>query len=242
MARIVQRRNRALGSGIIAAILRAMTMWRLISGMVLGALAVAPALAHPHLFIDTRIEVILDDQNRATGLRISWTYDDLFSLSVIADKGLDPDWDGKLTEAEVAKLSGFDMHWDAGYPGDTYALMADVDLPLSPPQDWGASYADGKITTVHLRRLETPIQVGSEPLLVQVYDPGFYTAYTIAFDPVVTGGRGCAAVAYGPDLDAADEVLKAALAEYSADANLEADFPAIGKNYSEEVRVTCAAP
>lgn len=205
-------------------------------------LAAAPASAHPHVFIDTRIEIIFDAANTATGLRISWTYDDLYSLYVIGDMGLDPDFDGKLTAAEQARLSGFDMNWDPQFPGDTYALIGDRDLALMRPSDWGASYADGKITSTHLRRFAVPVPVRAEPLLVQVYDPGFYTAYAIAYDPVVTGGTGCTAVAYGPDLDAADAALKAALAEYSADANLEADFPAIGKTYSEEVRVTCAAP
>jgi ABC-type uncharacterized transport system substrate-binding protein len=215
----------------VAGVLRA-------AGLLVGM--AGPAAAHPHVFIDTRIEVILDGDNRATAVRISWTYDDLYSLFVVGDMQLDPDWDGKLTPEEEAKLSGFDMKWDAGFAGDTYALMGDSDLALSGPEDWGASYADGKITSTHLRRFEVPVAVGSEPLLVQVYDPGFYVAYTIAFDPVLTGGTGCVAEAYGPDLDAADEALKAALAEYSADANLEADFPAVGKNYSEEVRVTCA--
>ena len=58
---------------------------------------------------------------------------------------------------------------------------------------------------------------------------------------MLTGGSGCLAEIYVPDLDAADEALKAALAEYTADQDLEADFPAIGKNYAEEVRITCAA-
>lgn len=218
-----------------------MRVWAVIGGVAAAGLA-GPALAHPHVFIDTKIEVILNDQNGATGVRISWTYDDLYSLYVVGDMGLDPDFDGKLTEAETAKLAGFDMNWDPEFPGDTYVLMGDREIALSRPKDWGAGYADGKITSVHLRTFDAPVPVGADPLLVQVYDPGFYTAYAIAFNPVLTGGHGCVAQAYGPDLDAADAAMKAALAEYSADVNLEADFPAIGKNYSEEVRVTCAAP
>ena len=219
-------------------------IWKGVSPVVVAAMAVVPtaAHAHPHLFIDTGIEVVVDAQNRATGVRITWSYDDLFSLSVIADKQMDTDWDGRLTAEELTRLSGFDMNWDAGYPGDTYALVGDVDLPLSRAKDFSARYEDGKITTVHLRTFDAPVPIGDVPLIIQVYDPGFYTAYTVMPNPLVTGGSGCVAVAYGPDIDAADEALKAALAEYSADADLEADFPAIGKNYAEEVRVTCAAP
>jgi ABC-type uncharacterized transport system substrate-binding protein len=210
--------------------------------VTLGLLAAGPALAHPHIWIDTRIEVILNDANEATGVRISWTYDDLYSLYVVGDMGLDPDWDGVLTPDEEARLAGFDMKWDADYVGDTYALLGDGALPLSRPSDWTAGYAGGKITSTHLREFEAPVPVGAEPLVVQVYDPGYYVAYSIPFDPVVTGGVGCSAQVFAPDLDAADEALKAALSEYTPDIDLEAEFPAIGANYAEEVHVTCAAP
>jgi ABC-type uncharacterized transport system substrate-binding protein len=194
------------------------------------------------VWIDTKIEVILNDRNEATGIRISWTYDDLYSLYVVGDMGLDPDWDGKLTPEEEARLSGFDMKWDPSFPGDTYALQGGAPLALSRPKEWTATYADGKITSTHLRSLDAPVPVTAEPLLVQVYDPGYYVAYSIPFDPVLTGGTGCTAQVYVPDLDAAEEQLLAALSEYTPDVDLEAEFPAVGANFAEEVRVSCAAP
>jgi cobalamin biosynthesis protein CobD/CbiB len=33
------------------------------------AMGAGPALAHPHVWIDTKIEVILNDRNEATGVR-----------------------------------------------------------------------------------------------------------------------------------------------------------------------------
>jgi ABC-type uncharacterized transport system substrate-binding protein len=201
-----------------------------------------PAVAHPHVWIDTGIEVILNDRNEAVAVRITWTYDDLYSLYVVGDMGLDPDWDGKLTPEEEARLAGFDMKWDPGFPGDTYALAGEAALALSRPKEWTASYADGKITTTHLRTFDAPVPVGAEPLVVQVYDPGYYVAYAVPGQPVVTGGQGCAAKVYVPDLDEAQEELMAALAEYTPDVDLEATFPAVGANFAEEVRVTCAAP
>jgi ABC-type uncharacterized transport system substrate-binding protein len=200
----------------------------------------SPALAHPHVWIDAGIEVILNDRNEATGVRISWTYDDLYSLYVVGDMGLDPDWDGKLTPAEEARLSGFDMNWDPGFPGDTYVLLGEADQPLSRPKDWTASYADGKITSTHLRSFATPVPLGAKHLIVQAYDPGYYVAYTIAGPTTVTGGSGCAAQVFVPDLDAAQEELLAALSEYTPDVDLEAEFPAVGANFAEEVRVTCS--
>lgn len=206
------------------------------------AAGASPALSHPHVFIDTSMEVLINADNAATGVRISWTYDDLYSLYIVGDMGLDPDWDGKLTAEEEQRLAGFDMKWDADFLGDTYALMNDTDQPLSRPGDWTAGYAGGRITSTHLRRFDTPIPLGEVPLIVQVYDPGYYSAYTIVKDTRLTGGTGCLAETFVPDFDAADEALRAALAEFTPDVDLEMGFPAVGKNYAEEVRITCAAP
>lgn len=207
---------------------------------VVAALAPGQALAHPHVFIDTGVEVIFDDRGQASALRISWTYDDLYSLLVIEERGLDSDYDGALTPEEAAQLSGFDMAWIEGFAGDSYALLGEEPLVLSGPSEWSASYQDGKITSTHLRRLAAPVAVGATPLVVQVYDPGFYTSYTIASEPKLTGAApGCSAQAFGPDPDAADETLRAALAEYSGTESVEADFPAVGAAFAEEVQVTC---
>lgn len=209
----------------------------------LGLAAASPALAHPHVFIDTTIEVIFDAQGRAEALRIGWTYDDFFSLTYLSENGYDPDYDEVLTPEEQARLSGFDMGWDAGFPGDTYALIGDRPIGLSRPEAPGAVYADGKITSTHLRRLSEPVQGGVGDLVVQVYDPSFYTAYRIAATPKLTGApEGCSVQVLAPDREAADAILLAAIEEMAGSADAEAEFPAIGAAYAEEARVTCSAP
>jgi ABC-type uncharacterized transport system substrate-binding protein len=227
-------------------VMRSLAIMAGLAGLAAGLLS-GPVAAHPHVFIDTSVEVILDDQDRAVAVRIGWVYDELFSLMVVADHELDADADGVLTEAEQARLLGFDMQWMEGYAGDSFALLGDRDLVLGPPEEPTARWDGKHVRTTHLRRLEAPVEIGagpdSGPFLVQVYDPGYYTAYFIPFDPVLTGGTGaCSAEVWAPDPDAADQILKDALQEYTPDQDLEAEFPAVGKNFAEEVRVTCAAP
>lgn len=199
------------------------------------------ALAHPHIFVDTEIEVIFDGQARATGLRITWVYDDLFSMILVEDRGLDPDFDGALTAAETATLQGFDMQWDPGYPGDTYALSGDTPLPLSGPADWTAGYVEGRLTSTHLRRFAEPVGM-DQTLVVQVYDPSFYTAYSLSPAVRLTGVEGCSAQVFEPDHEAADARLQAAIEELAGSDDVEGAFPAIGSAYAEEVRIICVAP
>ncbi|MDP1576549.1 MAG: DUF1007 family protein, partial [Cypionkella sp.] len=138
---------------------------------VLSTLLGTPAEAHPHIFVDAQLEVAFNAAGEAEGVRITWTYDDLTSLQFVADRGMDSDFDGQLTTTEVAALSGFDMHWDEGYPGDTFALNGTAPLQLSGPSDWTATYANDKITTSHFRQLVPPLALGADPLVIRVYDP-----------------------------------------------------------------------
>jgi ABC-type uncharacterized transport system substrate-binding protein len=213
--------------------------WRgVLIGAAMVAGAAAPALSHPHAFIDAGVEFRFDDQGRLAALRIVWVYDDLTSLMILTDRGFDPDGDGQLTEDETARLSGFDMDWDPGFAGDSYLLAGDAPLALGGPQGWTAQVQAGRIITTHLRPLAEPLAPGALPLVVQIYDPGYYTAYTIAADPVITGRADCAADVYGPDPAVADAALQAALKELSG-LDLEQGFPAVGEHYADEVRLTC---
>lgn len=203
-------------------------------------MAAGPATAHPHIFVDASIEVVFNDEGRAQGLRVTWTYDDLISLTLLAERGMDEDFDGVLTPEELTALNGFDMNWQPGFLGDTYALINGNDLILSAPSDWTVAYADAKLTTTHYRAFEFAIDMADAPLIVQSYDPGYYTAYQVVAAQV-SGREGCTVELFEPDQDAADQILQDALAEYSGTEGAEAEFPAVGSAYAEEAQVTCAA-
>ena len=78
------------------------------------------------------------------------------------------------------------------------------------------------------------------PLVVQVYDPSFYTAYRITNETRLTGRADCTALVFEPDRKAANAILQAAIDEQAGSSDIEGEFPAIGAAYAEEVRITCA--
>ena len=209
---------------------------RILSVLLLTALA-QPAMAHPHAFIDATLTVLVDAENRATGLRIQWVYDPLTTLMILEAQQLDRDFDGQLTPQETQSLQGFDMHWQPGFPGDTYALQANLPLELGPPVEAGASYGDEQITSWHLRMFDAPVSL-TTPLVVQSYDPEYYTAYTVD-DALAEGGSGCTAQVFTPDLSEADIAMQATLEQYGPEVDLAAEFPLVGAAYAEEARVTC---
>ena len=111
-------------------------MFRLHAVAVL-ALSATPAVAHPHIFIDTALEVILDADHRATAVRVVWVHDDFYSMVMLQDRELDLDGDAKLTPEEDIRLSGFDMDWDADFAGDLYVLDKGTGpVALGRPHGW----------------------------------------------------------------------------------------------------------
>jgi len=208
-------------------------MWRAVrmAGGVL-ALSGTSALAHPHVFMDSALRLIRDDAGRVTTLEVVWTYDAFYSLSLIADMGLDADGDGEMSDEDMAALQEVDRHWQPGFAGDTYVSAAGQEVGLSPPRDHMVTYVDGRIVSRFLRDLAMP--VGGD-FTVRNFDPGYYIEYTIrGFD-----AAGCASTLDAPDLSAADRALQAELAKLPADQDAEAEFPAVGALFAQVVRVTC---
>jgi polyphosphate kinase len=205
---------------------------------LIGLLTASPALAHPHIFVDTGIEVIFYAAGEAEALRLTWTYDELISLTLLTERAMDADFDGALTPEETATLNGFDMNWQPGFEGDSYALLGTTPLVLSGPSDWTVSYDGGKLTSTHLRRFAAPVDLAGQPLVIQSYDPGYYSSYAVT-GAKVTGRDDCTAELFEPDRAAADQILQDALAEYSGTDGAEAEFPAVGTAYAEEARITC---
>jgi ABC-type uncharacterized transport system substrate-binding protein len=210
------------------------------AALALAAFLPLPAAAHPHVFIGTGLTLILDADNRLAAVRISWAYDELYSLLVLEDLGLDQDYDGVLTPEETATLNGFDMQWVEGFAGDTHATRGDAPLALGPPQAWETAMEDGRIVTTHTRAVLDPVPAAG--VVLRAYDPSFYTAYEVSGAVTVEGGTACAATVTPPDLDAAYTMLEELLygprsAEWSED-----NFPEVGAAFADTVEIACAPP
>ncbi|WP_298290503.1 DUF1007 family protein [uncultured Litoreibacter sp.] len=201
----------------------------------------AVAQAHPHIFIETGLEAIVDEQGRLTHVKVTWTYDDFYSLLITEDMKLDQDFDGVLTAEEEARLTGFDMNWDEGYYGDLVALLGDRNLTLLRPQDYTASFADGRVTSTHIRAVaEAPVITGGE-LVLRPFDETFYTAYDVTLPVSVTGAQACLISKIEPNIDAELEALQALLADIDANSNPEdAGLGNMGERFATDVRILCA--
>jgi ABC-type uncharacterized transport system substrate-binding protein len=63
----------------------------------------APALSHPHAWIETRSDVVFDDDGRITAINVEWVFDQWYSE--LAVEGLDTNNDGYYSAGELHPLA-----------------------------------------------------------------------------------------------------------------------------------------
>lgn len=202
------------------------------------SVVLAPCMvpAHPHVFVETGLKVIVTQDAQLQAIEVTWVYDDFYSLLILEDMGLDPDFDGALTARELDKLQGFDLQWSDGFDGDVYMTRHGAALALGGGEHLMTEVSDGRITTRHRRTLIDP--VAADGVVFRAYDPTYYTAYTLTRGLEVTGG--CTGVVTPPDLNAAydkvEELLYAVPVEQAEQA-----YPEIGEAFADTVRLKCDA-
>ena len=161
----------------------------LAAGLVFAVAAALPAgaAAHPHVWIDARSQVIFDDEQRISALRVSWRFDDFYSLAAI--EGLDKDGDGQLAPAELQPLAEQYVTALQEYRYFTEILADGAALPYGTVSDYGSRYEDGILTLEFTIPLEAPVDPRRRQVAFKSYDPTFYIAIEPALqDPVGFAG------------------------------------------------------
>ncbi len=201
-----------------------------------------PAIAHPHIFVDTGIEIVLDDAGALAHVRITWAYDEYYSLLITEELEVDQDFDGVLTAQDKARLTGFDMNWIPGFNGDLVALLDDAPLALSGPQQPTATLEEGRITTTHIRQVDGSPNLAGRVLSLRAFDETYYTAYDVTLPVRIAPASTCTLDKIAPDIDGELEQMRQMLLTINADADLEEnEIPLIGAKFATEIRVSCPA-
>lgn len=204
-----------------------------LTATALFCLASTSLAAHPHVFVDTNLEVVVED-GKVTGVNMSWAYDEFFTLLILEDMGLDPDGDGVLTSAELAQLKGFDLAtWPPGFEADLYMATADgTKIELGHPVPTTIAVTDGKIVAGHSRSVPRPDAKGLE---IRQYDPTFYVQYTLQ-DLSVAGDCKSQVEPYDPT--SADRALAEQL-QNTSDTEDAFQVLEMGSFYADRIQLTC---
>jgi len=210
--------------------------------LISGGLCPVAVQAHPHVFVDTGFEIRFDAQNRLASVKVTWSYDEFYSLLITEDLGLDRDGDGRLSAAEDLLLTGFDTNWDEGFDGDLEIRANGAVLALSGPLEPETDLIDGRIVSTHVRQILTPQAPQEGPFSLKAFDPSYYTAYEIRLPVRITAGLEghCMLERLDPDIEGALAQMQAQLLRLDVNADLEEnDIPLMGGEFATEILITC---
>ena len=183
----------------------------LIAALVASVLTLArPALAHPHVFIEAKAEIVYDGKGNVVAIRHHWRFDDAFSAFAI--QGLDANGDGKYTREELSELADVNINSLKDWGYFTFGDDTKVEIDFKPPEPgywldlvsvpltdyWAMSDEDIKAIAEDAEREGTePMQevkllelhftlplkepVGSDTKVTfDVYDPTYYIDFRFA--------------------------------------------------------------
>ena len=106
-----------------------------------------PALSHPHIFAEARVEIVATDDGMLKELRNVWRFDDIFSSSVLMD--FDKNSDLKLDHGELSEIADTirDSLGDYGY--FTFITKDGASSEVAKPEIFNVDFKDNH----DLRRL-----------------------------------------------------------------------------------------
>jgi len=145
-------------------------------------------LAHPHIFIDAKVEISIDKENQVTKLSQIWHFDPLFSATVLLDFDLNGNRELDAAEIDVlnqtirSSLAEFDFFQSITANGRTLALAEPDKLEtLMQKQELYLTLENHPSMPLILER--------GGHYLFTLYDPTFYVAvdFTRDIDMTITG-------------------------------------------------------
>ena len=205
-------------------------------------IAMTPAQAHPHMWIDAQAALVFDSQGRLEAVRERWKFDEMFVA--YTTQGL-ADRKGQLPPATLDRMA---REWMGalGEPISHYFTRVAVDgkavvygAPRDAKVEWDARRKTmALVFTLPLRQAVAP---GAQGVDVDIIDPTYFVAYDFSAAGAISMEHAPAACRadYRPPkpLDAG---LVQQLAAIPADQpDLPEELFAITKGLTHRIRLTC---
>lgn len=152
----------------------------ILSGTCAAALLAAclPAAAHPHVFADSRMEIVGTADGMLSSVRNIWRFDELFSSSVVVD--FDKNGNGTLDDDEVQAVAETVRQSIAEWEFYTFVSIGNRDLKLTPPAEIRGLFEKGQLLLFFEMKPAEPVDLKAAPVTFSVYDESYFVAFDFA--------------------------------------------------------------
>ncbi|THV15242.1 DUF1007 family protein [Rhizobium rhizophilum] len=197
----------------------------------------SPALSHPHIFAEARVEIVATDDGMLKELRNVWRFDDIFSSSVLMD--FDKNSDLKLDHGELSEIANTIRDSLGDYSYFTFITKDGASSDVAKPEIFNVDFKDNQLLVFFVAKPKTPMKIGGR-MTIGVYDPTLYTAIDFAKDEdLVVEGKpfeACTHKVVRPDPDQVIAQNQSNLTEAFFNDPAGTDM---GKLFATRLEVTC---
>ncbi|OWV89521.1 ABC transporter substrate-binding protein [Rhizobium sp. R635] len=166
------------------------------------SLAPAAAFAHPHIFVEARLEVVAGKDGSVEELRNVWRFDEVFSSSVVMD--FDKNTDLKLEPNELAEVGKTVKQSLADYDYYMNLTINGKNITVQKPDIIHVDYKDGQLLMFFAVKPVEKMPLKGR-LTFGVYDPTLYTSIDFPTDNELSmvgdGFKACKHQVVRPDAD-----------------------------------------
>jgi ABC-type uncharacterized transport system substrate-binding protein len=136
----------------------------------------SPALAHPHVWVTAKAEIVFAPDGKVTGIRHHWTFDEAYTAYVT--QGLDKNSDGKLTPEELQELA--DENAASLNEFDYFTVLKARGKPqtFDPPREARMTMEKTQVSMSFLLPLKAPASP-SGAVSVEIEDPTFFVYFSL---------------------------------------------------------------
>lgn len=147
------------------------------------SVGVAPAQAHPHVFIENRVAFDFTD-GKVTSVGVNWAFDEIFSDDLLMQ--FDADGDGSFDELESKAVGEGVLPNLAQFRYFIYVYVDGKLLDPVAPSAFAASARDRVVTFQMTVTLPQPVDPRTQALAVEVNDREYYVSVELAQNDPVT--------------------------------------------------------
>lgn len=211
----------------------------LLLGLLMGLAGAKPALAHPHVWIDSQLQVQFNPQGAISTFRIVWRFDDLYSQASV--EGRDSNGDGTYTRQELQPLIAMAMDNLEEWFYFTDIRQNGQRVTAQHPTVFEARMEGGTLIYDFTLPLRQPLSLTEGAVRVRQFDPSIYIGIDLQKkDPVLLldAPQGCAAtIIPAPGLQETFLMSEQAFRASDPDPGSEG----VGGAFAQIVRLSCAA-
>ena len=216
-------------------------MWR-VWALALGlyVMSAGGAAAHPHVFVESRVEVVFDDQGRVSAVRHVWRFDAAFTAFAV--QGLDVNQDGALSREELQPLAQINVESLAEFDFFTFMYAADNAVAFAEPQEYWLDFYGGRLTLFYTLPLREPVLSDAALLTLDVYDPTYFVAFEMTPDTpfAMVDAPATCSLEFTPPPEL-DPLMATTLAQIPAtERTLSADLLEVTETLSNSATIGCS--